>query len=121
MVTMATLEIYNEEIFDLLKVRDRGLPIRRDKKGNVHVQGLSEVNVRICIVCVCAFVFVCADMCGFALCAYVHVAATFTAFSFCIVAVRVCHLVFFSIFDRNRAILVLAGKIARFECMVLPQ
>jgi hypothetical protein len=41
-VTMATLEIYNEEIFDLQRVRDRGLPIRQDDKGRIHVQGLSE-------------------------------------------------------------------------------
>jgi hypothetical protein len=42
---MSTLEIYNEEIFDLLRIRDRGLPIRQDDKGHIHVQGLSEVQL----------------------------------------------------------------------------
>ena len=47
-VTVSTLEVYNEEIFDLLNVKERGLPIRQDERENVHVQGLSDV----CVQCV---------------------------------------------------------------------
>ena len=46
MVRASYLQIYNENISDLLKVERTSLQIREDKKKGVFVEGLSEWAVR---------------------------------------------------------------------------
>lgn len=46
MVRASYLQIYNEQISDLLKPERNNLTIREDKKRGVFVEGLSEWVVR---------------------------------------------------------------------------
>jgi kinesin family protein 3/17 len=46
MVRASYLQIYNENISDLLKTERTSLQIREDKKRGVFVEGLSEWAVR---------------------------------------------------------------------------
>eukprot|EP01134_Creolimax_fragrantissima_P001853 CFRG1853T1 len=42
---VSTFEIYNEEVFDLFNVGMKGLPVRQDDKGQVHVPGLTKRKI----------------------------------------------------------------------------
>jgi hypothetical protein len=46
MVRASYLQIYNDNISDLLKIERQNLSIREDKKKGVFVEGLSEWAVR---------------------------------------------------------------------------
>ena len=46
MVRACYLQIYNDNISDLLKIERQNLNIREDKKKGVYVEGLSEWAVR---------------------------------------------------------------------------
>ncbi len=56
LVRASYLQIYNEQISDLLKPERNNLTIREDKKRGVFVEGLSEWVVRARVGAVC-----CAD------------------------------------------------------------
>ncbi|KAJ3634506.1 hypothetical protein Zmor_012338 [Zophobas morio] len=44
-VTLSSLEIYNEEVFDMIDVKGKSLPVRQDSNGVVHVLGLHELPI----------------------------------------------------------------------------